>query len=80
MSLTIELPASVEERLRERAVEAQCTMEEVASTLLAQLVEDERASTIEGIRRGLADFEAGRFRPFEEFAVEQRARYNLPPV
>jgi predicted transcriptional regulator len=31
-----------------------------------------------GIERGLDDFEAGRFRSFEEFAEEQRRQYDLP--
>ncbi len=31
-----------------------------------------------GIQSGLDDFEAGRFREFEEFAQEQRRKYNLP--
>ncbi|MFB2977463.1 hypothetical protein [Microseira sp. BLCC-F43] len=31
-----------------------------------------------GIQSGLDDFEAGRFREFEEFAQAQRRKYNLP--
>ena len=33
---------------------------------------------IEGIRRGLADMEAGRGRPFAEFDAEFRAKHNIP--
>ncbi|MEM9541981.1 MAG: hypothetical protein AAGA60_21100 [Cyanobacteria bacterium P01_E01_bin.42] len=33
--------------------------------------------TIAGIQRGLDDFEAGRFRSFEEFKQEQYRKHNL---
>ncbi|MDF5726092.1 MAG: hypothetical protein PUP91_37745 [Rhizonema sp. PD37] len=33
---------------------------------------------IKGIQQGLDDFEAGRFRSFEEFAEKERRKYNLP--
>ncbi|MBR8840750.1 MAG: hypothetical protein DSM106950_43995 [Stigonema ocellatum SAG 48.90 = DSM 106950] len=33
---------------------------------------------IKGIQQGLDDFEAGRFRSFDEFAEEQRRKYNIP--
>ena len=43
-----------------------------------QSIIDEDPVVIEGIRRGLADMEAGRGRPFEEFDAEFRAKHNIP--
>lgn len=36
------------------------------------------ADAVEGIRRGLADIEAGRTRPAAEFLAELQQKYNLP--
>jgi hypothetical protein len=38
----------------------------------------EQAEVHEAIRQGLADIEAGRFRPANEVMQERRAKYNLP--
>ena len=38
----------------------------------------ERQETIDGIRRGRADVEAGRVRPAEEFFDEMFAKYDIP--
>jgi hypothetical protein len=32
---------------------------------------------IGGMQQGLNDFEAGRFRSFDDFAAEQRSKFNL---
>ena len=40
--------------------------------------DEERDATIQGIRDGLADVEAGRTRPIEEFDREFRSRRGLP--
>ncbi len=40
--------------------------------------EEEREETRAAIRRGLADIDAGRVRPFEEFDREFRAKHGLP--
>jgi hypothetical protein len=39
---------------------------------------DEQAEVRESIRQGLADIEAGRYRPADEVMQEFRAKYNLP--
>jgi hypothetical protein len=39
---------------------------------------DEQAEIHEAIRQGLADIEAGRYRPADEVMQELRAKYNLP--
>ena len=41
--------------------------------------EDERKETHRAIRQGLDDLETGRVRPFEEFDLEFRQKYGLPP-
>ncbi|MDR3620737.1 MAG: hypothetical protein P4L85_15400 [Paludisphaera borealis] len=41
--------------------------------------DQEREETLEAIRRGFADLEAGRTRPFEEFDREIREKLGLPP-
>ncbi|MEH2299586.1 MAG: hypothetical protein V7K88_11255 [Nostoc sp.] len=40
-------------------------------------VQDSEAA-IKGIQQGLEDFEAGRFRSFDDFVDQQRRKYNLP--
>lgn len=40
--------------------------------------ERERRETIEGIRRGMADVEAGRVRPIEEFFDEMFKKFDIP--
>jgi hypothetical protein len=45
------------------------------ATKLRQLID--HLETIAGIQQGLDDFDAGRFRPFDDFAQEMRQRYNL---
>ena len=40
--------------------------------------ERERRETIEGIRRGMADVDAGRGRPAEEFFDEMFEKYKIP--
>jgi hypothetical protein len=39
---------------------------------------EEQAEIHEAIRQGLADIEAGRYRPAEEVMAELRAKYGLP--
>jgi predicted DNA-binding antitoxin AbrB/MazE fold protein len=41
--------------------------------------DDDFEETVEAIRQGFADLEAGRTRPFEDFDREFRARHGLPP-
>jgi hypothetical protein len=40
--------------------------------------EQDREETLQAIRRGLADIEAGNVRPFEEFDHEFRHKHGLP--
>jgi hypothetical protein len=42
--------------------------------------EEEREETLEAIRRGLADVEAGRVMPAREAVAELRRKHNLPEL
>ncbi|MBW4544041.1 MAG: hypothetical protein KME25_06315 [Symplocastrum torsivum CPER-KK1] len=81
MTIVISLSPEVEARLREKAARQGQDVSLVAAELLASFLEWEAQDSeeaIEGIQRGLDDFEARRFRSFDEFAEEQRRKYNLP--
>lgn len=41
-------------------------------------MEQDLQETVEGIQKGLDDFETGNFRSLAEFADKQRRKYNLP--
>jgi len=75
MTIVISLSPEVEARLREKAARQGQDVSLVAAELLASVLEWEARDSeeaIEGIQRGLDDFEVGRFRSFDEFAEEQR--------
>ena len=81
MIITINLPPDAEQRLREKAARQGQDAETVAAAVLIEALEwdaQDRAEAIEGVQRGLEDFQAGRYRSFNEFAAEQRRKYNLP--
>ncbi|NEU72100.1 hypothetical protein PI95_005810 [Hassallia byssoidea VB512170] len=81
MTIVISLSPEVEARLREKAAQSGQDVSIVAAQMLASVLEWEAQDSqeaIEGIQRGLDDFEAARFRSFDEFAEEQRRKYNLP--
>lgn len=80
MSLTIELPPDTERRLRAKAALEGKAAEAVAAAVLVDALEWEAEATEAGagIRRGLEDFDAGRSRPFADFAEEQRHKHQLP--
>jgi predicted transcriptional regulator len=81
MAIVITLSPELETLLLNRAARQGQEVNLVASELLAGVLEwqeQDSAEAIEGIQRGLDDFEAGRFRNFQEFAEEQRLKYSLP--
>lgn len=45
---------------------------------LLHLWRAEHAATIEDIRQGIRDFEAGHFRPFDEVDAEIREKFGFP--
>jgi predicted transcriptional regulator len=80
MSITVNLSPETEAKLLEEAARQGKDISIVAAELLAKVLEWKAQDTeeaIAGIQRGLDDFEADRFRSFEEFAQEQRRKYNL---
>jgi predicted transcriptional regulator len=81
MAIVITLSPELETLLRNRAVQQGQDVNFVASELLASVLEWEAQDSeeaIRGIQQGLDDFEAGRFRSFQDFSEEQRHKYNLP--
>jgi predicted transcriptional regulator len=81
MAIVITLSPELETLLIDRATRQGQEVNLVASELLAGALEwqeQDSAEAVEGIQRGLDDFEVGRFRDFQEFAEEQRLKYNLP--
>jgi predicted transcriptional regulator len=80
MTIVISLSPEIEARLREKAAQSGQDVSIVAAQMLTSILEWEAQDSqeaIEGIQRGLDDFEAGRFRSFDEFAEEKRRKYNL---
>ncbi|MBD2312663.1 hypothetical protein H6G20_13415 [Desertifilum sp. FACHB-1129] len=81
MEIAINLTPELEEQLRKKAIHRGQDISIVASELLASVLEWETQDSeeaIKGIQQGLEDFDAGNFRSFNEFAEEQRRKYNLP--
>ncbi|NEP10980.1 MAG: hypothetical protein F6K14_12355 [Symploca sp. SIO2C1] len=81
MAIVVTLRPELEARLRDKAARQGQDIDLVVTELLARVLEWEEQDseeTIRGIQQGLDDFEAGRFRSFQEFADEQRRKYNLP--
>jgi predicted transcriptional regulator len=81
MTIIVTLSPELETLLRDRAELQGQDVGLVASELLANILEWEEqdsAATIKVIQQGFNDFEAGRFRSFQDFAQEQRHKYNLP--
>jgi predicted transcriptional regulator len=71
MTIVISLSPEIEARLREKAAKSGQDVSIVAAQMLTSILEWEAQDSqeaIEGIQRGLNDFEAGRFRSFDEFA------------
>ncbi|RUS97590.1 hypothetical protein DSM106972_083270 [Dulcicalothrix desertica PCC 7102] len=81
MAIIVTLNPELEALLRSKAAQQGQDVNLVASELLAGVLELEAQETqkaVQGIQQGLDDFEAGKFRSFDEFASEQRRKYNLP--
>lgn len=81
MSIVVTLSPELEEQLREKAIRQGQDINLVATELLARVLEwetQDSAEAIAGIQQGLDEFEAGKFRSFDEYAAEQRQKYNLP--
>lgn len=81
MTIVVTLSPKLETLLRERAEQQGQDVSFVASELLANVLEwegQDSEEAIKGIQQGLDDFEAGRFRSFQDFSEEKLHLYNLP--
>lgn len=81
MAIAISLTPELEARLREKATQQGQDISLVAAELLKNILDwelEDSQAAIQGIQQGLEDFEAGRFQSFDDFAEEQRRKYNLP--
>lgn len=81
MAILISLPPDLEAKLQAKAERQGQDIAVVAADLLSDILEwddDDNEAAIQGIQKGLDDFEAGRFRNFSDFAAEQRRKYDLP--
>ncbi len=81
MTILVTLSPELESLLREKAAQRGQDVSFVVSELLSSVLEWETQDSeeaIKGIQQGLNDFEVGRSRSFQEFAEEQRRKYNLP--
>ena len=81
MSIVVTLNPKLEALLYSRAAKEGQDVSFMASQLLANILdweEKDSQEAIKGIQAGLNDFESGRFRSFQDFAEEQRHKYNLP--
>lgn len=80
MAIVVNLSPDLEALLHDRAARQGQDVSLVASELLASVLTWEAQDSeeaIQGIQQGLDDVEAGRVRSFQEFAAEQRQKYNL---
>lgn len=80
MSIVVTLNPELEALLHSRAAQQGQDINFVATELLASILnweEKDSEEAIKGIQQGLDDFEAGRYRSFQDFADEQRNKYNL---
>ncbi len=81
MAIVVNLSPELEVLLRDRAAQRGQDVDFVVSELLSSVLEWEEQDSeeaIKGIQQGLDDFEEGRCRSFQDFADEQRHKYNLP--
>lgn len=80
MAIVVTLSPELEALLLDKAAQRGQDVSLVASELLASVLEWEEQDSEEAIKiiqQGLNDFKAGRFRSFQDFAEEQRHKYDL---
>jgi predicted transcriptional regulator len=83
MAIIVTLSPELEALLHDRAARRGQDVSLVASELLASVLgweEQDSEETVKGIQQGLDDFEAGRFRSFQDFAQEQHINTICPPI
>ncbi len=80
MSITLELPPQIESLLRQRAETTGQDVGQVAVAVLTwglSLNDEDFFETLNGIQRGLDDFEQGQFSSLDDFVAEQNQKYGL---
>jgi predicted transcriptional regulator len=81
MTIVVTLSPELEEQLSLVAARQGQDINLVATELLASILKEEAqdsAEAVKGIQQGLDDFSTGEFCSFDEYADEQRQKYNLP--
>ena len=80
MSIILDLPPQIETLLRQRAETTGQDIRQLAIAFLTlglSMDDEEFFESIEGIQRGLNDFEQGRFSSLESFVAEQNQKHGL---
>lgn len=80
MSITLELPPQVESLLRKRAETTGQDMGQIAVAVLTwglSLNDEDFFETLNGIQRGLDNFEQDQFSSLDDFIAEQNQKYGL---
>ncbi|EDX82750.1 hypothetical protein S7335_1053 [Synechococcus sp. PCC 7335] len=80
MSITLDLPPRIETLLRQRAETTGQDIGQIALAVLSwglSLDDEDFFETLNGIQRGLDDFEQGKSSSLEDFIAEQNRKYGL---
>ncbi len=80
MTLTLSLPPDIETLLIQRAERSGQDLSSLAIALLSIGLSsegDDFFAAVDGIQRGLDDFEQGQFSSLEDFVTEQNQKYGL---
>ncbi len=80
MTLTLSLPPDIELLLTQRAERSGQDLSSLAIALLSIGLSsegDDFFAAVDGIQRGLDDFEQGQFSSLEDFVTEQNQKYGL---
>ena len=80
MSITLDLPPQIETLLRQRAEITGQDIGQIAVAVLSwglSLNDEDFFETLNGIQRGLDDFEQGQFSSLDDFVAEQNQKYGL---
>ena len=80
MTIFVTLSPELELLLYKRATQYGQDVSFFASELLANALaweEQDSQEAVSGIQQGLQDFETGKSRSFDDFAEEQRRKYNI---
>jgi hypothetical protein len=80
MSITLDLPPQIETLLCQRAEATGQDMRQIAIAVLTwglSLNDEDFFETLNGIQRGLDNFEQGQFSSLDDFVAQQNQKYSL---